>query len=33
MFTEYNMGEVNAVNDTPHANNNAFEKTFNLSLG
>ncbi len=28
MFTEYNMGEVNAVNDTLHTNNNPFEQAF-----
>lgn len=32
MFTEYNIGEVNTVNDTLHANNNAFEKAFGLHI-
>lgn len=31
MFTEYNIGEVNTVNDTLHANNNAFEKAFRFA--
>lgn len=31
MFTEHNMGEVNTVNDTLHANNNPFEKAFRFA--
>ena len=33
MFTEHNIGEVNTVNDTLRANNNPFERAFNLSSG
>lgn len=33
MFAEHNMGEVNTVNDTLHANKNPFERAFNLSSG
>lgn len=33
MFTEYNIGEVNTVNDTLHANKRPFERAFNLSSG
>lgn len=33
MFAEHNIGEVNTVNDTLHANKNPFERAFNLSSG